>query len=534
MRLFHSFILFILLCLPFVSWYQLRSRQARVPDIFDIPKLILWVTPGYLLIAVVLYILAPTYREHIEPLITVVSLMIADGKPAYTSFDDPNIYSILYGPTTYLFQSYFIPLFSNPILGSKVYGAGCFLLGALTVFVSVVWKYGRKTAIQGLFYFAVIVLLFGQVSFRNQSDSTIILGNSLAMVTALMPSSWFSMMLLAFGSALSINAKFTAAGYILPLAIIFYRQHGIKRLFVIALLAVVFMFAPFLMKAYDLKNFMIIMKAYSQLAVHPRFFMHNLSTAFVIFLPLLYLFLVSIKTSASSQYRTDSHLTLLLTVIMAVAVSYVGAIDGAGSYHLVHFAPTVMVLYALLTANNKIQVREYVATKSTMSRTLYMTGFLAWMLAILAFVISVQRAYIEFINENASIEVANEILAIKDEILRHKWTTLMGVSDRQSYENTFYRPLLWPAIKDNIFDAVPVMGRQAVGITLPDKTYEKFANQLFDVVIVPNSGEPFSLENWHTPGKLTFGDDMPILFKANYHPDKIYRYFTLWKANRLE
>ncbi len=529
MRLFHSYLLFFIFSLPFVYWYI--KKNGRFTDLFTAPRLISFVSLGYMFSAVALYIWVPTYREHIEPSITTISLMIAEGYPAYTTFDDPNVYSILYGPSTYLFQTEFLKLFSNPILGSKLYGALCFSAGFVVLSFFLIRKYGFSNALQGTFYYSVIVLLFAQIAFRNQSDSIIFLGNSLAVASVLLPSKWTSRLLLALGVALSVSAKFHAIGYVLPLLFLFYRQHGVQKLLYTGIVSIALAFSPFLLEAYSLTNFIVIMKAYSKLELHYWLFMHNLSMAYVIFLPLLLLMYFDFKRGAIKPILSnETFWTFLFTNAMLIMVCLTAGIDGAGSYHIAHFAPVAAVLYTIYYSRCRDDFQLAFSVRSTTYKTFFLSGIVAWILAIFVFTISVQKKYIWFIQDNSSSEIETEVLLIKKEIEDNKWRALMGYSDNEGYQNTYYRPLLWTAIEDNSLDPIALMGRRALGIAIPERSVKRITEKYYDVVIIPKPGKPFSMSNWHNIQQMTFGKDLPKLFNQNYSPVIEYRHFILWQA----
>ncbi len=533
MRLIYSYILFFIFCLPFVYWYIKKS--GKFTDLFTVPRLISFLSLGYMLSAMALYIWVPTYREHIEPSITTISLMIAEGYPAYTEFDDPNVYSILYGPTTYLFQSEFLKFFSNPILGSKIYGVLCVAGGMSILFILLARKYGGRISLQGMFYFSIVVLLFAQVSFRNQADSIILLGNSLAVASILLPSNWTSKLLLAIGAALAISAKFHAVGYILPLLYLFYRQHGLQQLVYTGIVSIALAFSPFLLESYSLSNFITIMQAYSILPLHFWLFGHNLSMAYVIFLPLLMLMFFDLRKRTTQPYfSNESFWTFLLTNIMLILVCLTAAIDGAGSYHIVHFAPVVAVLYTIYYSRCREEFQISFNSRGNTYKTLFLTGRVAWSLAILVFIVSVQKKYIWFIQDNSSREIEAEVLLIKKEIENNNWRVLMGYSAEQGYQNTYYRPLLWSAIKDNSLDPIALMGRRTVGVAIPETGVKRIAEQYFDVVIIPKPGKPFTMYNWHNQYQMVFGEDLPEVFSQNYSPVIEYKHFILWQANRRQ
>ncbi len=529
MRLFHSYLLFFIFSLPLIYWYIRKSGQFS--DLFTVPRLISYLSLGYMFCTVALYIWVPTYREHIEPSITTISLMIADGYPAYTQFDDSNVYSILYGPTTYLFQSEFLKLFSNPILGSKVYGALCFVIGFAVLSYFLIRKYGVRYSLQGLFYFSIFVLLYYQVAYRNQSDSIIFLGSSLAVASLLSPSKWTSRLLLAFGVALSVSAKFHAVGYVLPLLYFFYRQHGVKQLIVIGIASAALALSPFLLETYSLSNFLTTMQAYSKLKLHYWLFLHNLSMAYVIFLPLLLLIYTDLRNKKIKPLLSnESFWTFLFTNAMMILVCLTAGIDGAGSYHIAPFAPVVAVLYTIYYSRHRDEFQHQFSSRGITYKTLLMTGMVAWCLAISVFTVSVQKKYIWFIQDHSSRAIETEVLLIKKEIEKNNWRVLMGYSSEEGYQKTYYRPLLWSAIKDNSMDPIAMMGRRAVGVPIPEIGVNRIAKKYYDIVIIPKPGKPFSMYNWHDTQQSVYGDDLPKLFDQNYSPLKEYEHFVLWQA----
>jgi hypothetical protein len=131
------------------------------------------------------------------------------------------------------------------------------------------------------------------------------------------------------------------------------------------------------------------------------------------------------------------------------------------------------------------------------------------------------------------MEIKNEVVAITNELIDKNLQITMGYSDFEGYSHTYFRPLLWPILKNNLLDPVALMELQNSGSSLPNATIAKFANQEFDIVIVPKQGEPFSMENWYAPHSPLFGNLLPEVFAANYHIFKKYHYFNLWQANRL-
>ena len=132
--------------------------------------------------------------------------------------------------------------------------------------------------------------------------------------------------------------------------------------------------------------------------------------------------------------------------------------------------------------------------------------------------------------DHSSRAIETEVLLIKKEIEKNSWRVLMGYSSEEGYQKTYYRPLLWSAIKDNSMDPIAMMGRRAVGVPIPEIGVDRIAEKYYDIVIIPKPGKPFSMYNWHDAQQSVFGDDLAKLFIQNYSPMKEYEHFVLWQA----
>lgn len=531
MRLFYGFLSSFLLFLPLVRFYLLRNN--RVPNFFNVHGAIIFLVVACYLLSMLLHLWVPAFREHLEPVLTEISLMFLAGYPVYAPLSDSNVYSLFYGPNTFLLQAGFLKIFSNPIFAVKLYGVTCVLTGMAVIYTAIYKRYSRRIAGLGLFYFSAIALIFGQVSFRNHADCTIFLGSSLAVASVLLPSSWKSMLLLAVGSALAMNAKFHSAAFIIPLLIMFYRQHGLARLSITAAITAALIVLPFMFNLVSFSNFMAILSAYSNLWMDPLLFIHNFWMSLTILLPIIYLFYVEIKSNRPHQIERDILLTFVFMCLVVLGICVLGSVDGAGLHHIAPFTPVFSVLFVIFYSRNKDWLDIFMTKQGGWLKAVYMTAFIAWFASMTAYAFSSQRAVVRFAIENHSPEIQNEVLAIRSMLMDKNWQVLMGYTDHPNHMYTYYRPLLWPVTKGNIVDPSVLAGRQAAGLKIPDSTIDKFSNQIFDMVILPKNGKPFQMDNWHDRKLMVFGDEIPALFVKNYYPWKEYKYFVLWRAKRL-
>ena len=75
-----------------------------------------------LLAVVVVYALYPGYLEHGEAAISATAYRLLQGHPAYYPFDAAERISNVYGPWTYLWHAWPLPLFGASLTASKIAG----------------------------------------------------------------------------------------------------------------------------------------------------------------------------------------------------------------------------------------------------------------------------------------------------------------------------------------------------------------------------------------------------------------------------
>lgn len=533
MIILYGFLIYFILSFPFVRWYLLKT--GKMFTFRSISNKIVLLVLLYFCMTFLLYLIVPTYREHIEPSIATLTLMFLDGLPIYTDFDNAGHYNLVYGPSTYLIQSVFLSIFSNPIFASKLYGISCVIISMFSLYYLIQRRYSYHIANLSLFYFLAALLLFSQVSFRNQAESIILLGNSLATASVLLPSTWLSMLLLSLGSALSISAKFHSAGYILPLLVFMYRQHGLKRLFIIASLTLFFLSFPFMLEQFSFRHFVEIIATYAKHQFSLKLFMENITLGLIIFVPVLYIILFSDKNRLT-YFDSDTKLTVIISLLMLLAVSLVASKEGAGQYHLLPFAPSIAVLFALFYQHQEglVSVEQDGAASKPYKNIVLTTIVIAWLLTMTGYSVSSQKRFLFFVSDNISSDIDTDVIEIRNYISSKNWSATMGYTGEIGYNYTYYRPLLWPILKNNLLDPVALMDMQHANVNISATTRQKFIDQYYDVVIVPGHDKAFNILNFYNPNPLLFGNEFPIIFLKNYYPAMEFKYFTLWLARRIQ
>jgi hypothetical protein len=100
----------------------------------------------------------------------------------------------------------------------------------------------------------------------------------------------------------------------------------------------------------------------------------------------------------------------------------------------------------------------------------------------------------------------------------------MGVTDLERYGETFYRVML---LGDQ-FDAPAFMDLNFIGQNENEFT-EKLSNCTIDLLVLPNSGEPFSLENFYTQ-KFLFSNETKAVFNERFALIKSFNYYNIYQC----
>ncbi|MDH5182174.1 MAG: hypothetical protein OEY07_21140, partial [Gammaproteobacteria bacterium] len=310
------------------------------------------------------------------------------------------------------------------------------------------------------------------------------------------------------------------------------RQHGMVKLGWTIVLACGMIILPFTLPGVSISGYLALISAYSGLWVHPLAITHNIWMTLTMLVPVLYLLYVDKKTAPDGRLDRDLFWTLLLTLAMVFGVGVLGAVDGAGIYHMAPFAPLFSVLFVILYDRNKDRLPTFMDGFDKQARALYLAVFVAWFASMAFFTSSAQKKVLNYAWDNHSVELRDEVLSIRDFLQGRYQQVLIGYTDHPNHKLTYVRSWLWPVVKGNVVDPVVFAGRQAVGLDLPEATLKRFGQQYYDVIIMPGEGEPYSMDNWHNRKLLVFGEQLPVLFRQNYVVWKTWPHFTLWRAKR--
>jgi hypothetical protein len=206
------------------------------------------------------------------------------------------------------------------------------------------------------------------------------------------------------------------------------------------------------------------------------------------------------------------HIFSLSVLLLEVAVVVVGAKSGAGAHHLMQFVPiNAFILQSLLSKNRKIALK---------------LDFLRVELLFVAFgALLILGELAERMAEEFALQARakHEMLALAD-----KYPGLvMGVSDMNGYPYTFYRPLL--ELKGTRQVDIPgFMDLDFAGIS-DAPLANALADCKFPYLAIPNTGQPFSIENYYT-SKPLLSNDVRLAFAESYKSVEIAETYSVYQC----
>ena len=244
----NQILLFLVLFAPcFLLLRRVPSRVAhRIYSLCGLLSVALFVLLSLLCLA-----RSPFYW-HDEPSILSNAAAYMHGQPLYLPPTAPAIYSLLYGPYTYLVYIPFFTLFHHPLGAIKL----CILvfnLVNLALFYRILRLYLSPSAALGLLPIAISLLLdFASFVFGLHADRWILFCCCAALLCSLLRyrgrGGWLPPALaVGFLCGLSINFKLTVIPVVFVLLVILYRRSGLRSALAAALLALVTCGAPFLL-----------------------------------------------------------------------------------------------------------------------------------------------------------------------------------------------------------------------------------------------------------------------------------------------
>ena len=217
----------------------------------------------------------------------------------------------------------------------------------------------------------------------------------------------------------------------------------------------------------------------------------------------------------------------MLLFLSYAIISIISSKSGAGSHHLLPLA-LITALISGLSVKRLINSGFFIKDDKLWGVNIIAYCMLcSWFCSILVLSSYKQYELLSNILHDSGHEVTSEL----NDILKkyNDFRIMMGYSDNENYKYTFFRPLLSGRDSNYFLDASALMDMQYSGLKIPESTIDKIKSQIYDIILIPNGGDPFSLKNYYT-NKNLFNDHFVDNFKKNYFEFERWRYYVVWFA----
>jgi hypothetical protein len=487
---------------------------------------------GVLLALLLINIAYPGYLDHAEPSIASVSWLVLNGAPLYHSFDSAARYSLLYGPGTYL--PYVAALW---IGGGTTLSLKGLVLLANVVMVYFLWRsYRTILDAKGALVLVGLVVLFILVPrpnhylFQTRSDILILCAVAVALFGATRRSGIAGPVALAIASAFVVDAKVSAAVYLVPLFAMFLKQRGWLPSVAVVLGAMCLAVLPFLIPNISATQYVSWLR---RATGHPSATRDLLATLRT--LPILAAPLVLIvgptpwRDPRILEWVRENRLLLLALLPSLAAAVFASTRIGAGAHHLLPFIPLLGYLYAQL----------YQTCRSNFAaRWPWVFGYLCAALGIVVCV-RVAGGLLEVGAPWFRWQEAKNARSELQTILQRFPTrnVAMGYGET-SNPMVYLRPELVFATNHLLVDEVALSDMSLDGMSIPASTVAALETCSTHVWLVPKGQTPFAVPNSfieHYPELVgtppLFSAEFREAFARHYTRRESTTNFDLWICN---
>jgi hypothetical protein len=478
------------------------------------------------------------YLGHVEPNIASGSFILLKGAPLYHAADSAQRYSMMYGPMTYLPYT-----FALRVMGANVLSLKLLVLAANLLWLCLLWRCYRQllNLSETVLLMAALVsyfLISDTYVFQVRGDILIISCVSLGIFAIRNASTWASACLLAFACACSFDIKITALLYFLPLYVLFIRRHGWWPAAFAGIGAALFALVPFLSPQISAAGYLEWLHVASREPLTRVEVSHELKVLPLLVAPLGLLLwqLAQRSRAALGAYWNRNRLFLAALGNCLAAVTVSAAKIGAGPHHFMPFYP--IAAYVCGDIYREIQSSKAVGT---LPNRVHFTFLLwLWLAAAVAAQIGpglsdLAATVLTSKSRSTAADVTGDLRRVMND---HPGKAIeMGYGEWDSYDLTFFRPMLVFAGNPLTIDALSLDDAQLAGLEIPHSTLEYVHQCKTQIWLIPKGDAPFSIVNVFSlidphifPDRPLFSDGFRLAFFQQYRKQGASKYFDIWEC----
>jgi hypothetical protein len=502
-----------------------------------------WVPLCVLLLAAYVAILVGSttyvgYLGHVEANIASVSFIVLKGAPMYHAIGSAQRYSMMYGPMTYLPYT-----FALRVMGAHVLSLKLLVLAANLLWLWLLWRcYRQLLSLSGAFLLMAVLVSYFLISdtyvFQVRGDILIILCVALGIFAIGNASTWVSVFLLAFACACSFDIKITALLYFLPLYVLFIRRHGRWPAAFAGIGAAIFALVPFLSAQISAAGYLEWLHVASREPLTRVEVSHELKVLPLLIAPLgLLLWQLARRSRAVLAAYLNRNLLFLATLGFCMAAVTVSAAKiGAGPHHFMPFYP----IGAYVCGDIYREIRSSGAVGPSLTRVHFTFLLWLWLAAAVAAqswpgLSDMVATVLTSRSRSAAADVTSDLKRVMDD---HPGKAIeMGYGKWDSYDLTFFRPMLVFAGNPLTLDALSLDDAQLSGLEIPHSTLEYLQQCKTQIWLIPKGDAPFSLVNVFSlidpqifPDHSLFSSEFRLAFFQQYRKQGASKYFDIWEC----
>jgi hypothetical protein len=511
-RPFWLFVAVLLICL-LIS--RLRPKSARPGR----ASAGMWLAIGAIAVYVAIdiwYLCQEQYYDYAEPTVAAVGWLFNVGRPIYHDFDSAERYSHMYGPMAFMIPGWVMAILGPSITTSKIAGAIAGLISLGAVYRLMRSATGMRTALSLTGLFAVLCLIFRNLSFWIRPDSFQLTAAAVALLAAAIARKSVAAVTLGVATGVLVNLKLTGPLYALPAFAVLMTRCGIPTVAAAAVTSVLVAVAPFaLFSNVSLTNYLMWVRVSADNGLGFWTLRQNIEWALFLIAPLS-------TTLVAHTHGDRAALRRWLLAGLGIAMALVvlaASKPGAGPYHLLPFIPAILYGVAL----------GYDEAKRSDQYHIVRVGSAAFAIAA-ALVAFGQITYFFW---GATLTRGKELAAdIQRFAAAHPAATIaMGYTARDE-PFTLPRPILVFRDGSYLLDAPAIQEYQMSGLALPDATVRAITECRVDIWLFAKSAEPFSTPNKYPSSRFVplFPDVFRSAFFNAYEHVSDTQYFQVWSC----
>jgi len=473
------------------------------------------------------YLTRDGFAGEVESVVSSLSWQVQSGQTLYTSFEQAERYSVLYGPSVFLTNGLFLEILGPSLVSAKLASALAAVGSLVFLYASLRLKRFDPVAL-GVTAGAVFYYWAQDFSiYLVRPDALLVFAVGFGLFTATRTRRWLAIIAVAAMAGFTINLKIHCLVYFLPVFVVLSQRHGLTSAVWSLAGAGLVAVAPFAFyPQISAVNYLKWLANETQHGFRLDLLVQPANYVAFLGLPLAVLaWLRGPRLGYLGQERP-----VVLSLLPAVACALVlSAKPGSGIVHLIPLVPSTMFIVGRL-------VRPLVTAglpiwDSRRARSAAAAVLLTTLLAGTVNQYRVVRLFDWQLDQMPGM--VEDVEQIMDRYNGLPMAMAVGGENRW-YRATWIKPLL--VFRDNpvLLDPISVMDTVKSGIGLAEATYEAITEGRVALWLVPRSQVPFQKMSWYDPDVPIFPPDFVEHFQGCYTLRAHSRYFDLWFWNGLD